>query len=64
MQLPKRAICALSALAHGLMTDPDKLDAIAARVAPQADLDATLVLRGARKVQQQIEEAVARSRDA
>lgn len=64
MQLPKRAICALSALAQGLMTDPDKLDAIAARVAPQADLDATLVLRGARRVQQQIEEAVARSRDA
>lgn len=63
MQLPRRAICALSALAHALMTDPDSLDGVAARVAPQADLDATLVLRGARKVQQQIEEAVARSRN-
>jgi HD-like signal output (HDOD) protein len=64
MQLERRAICALSALAHALMTDPDTLDAVAGEVAPQADLDATLVLRGARKVQQQIEEAVARSRDA
>jgi HD-like signal output (HDOD) protein len=62
MQLPRRAICALSALANALMTDPDSLDTVAAKVAPQAELDATLVLRGARKVQQQIEEAVARDR--
>jgi HD-like signal output (HDOD) protein len=61
-QLARREICALSALAHALMTDPEMLDAVAARVAPQAGLDATLVLRGTRKVQQQIEEAVARSR--
>jgi len=62
MQLPRRAICALSALAHALMTDPDSLDAVAQQVAPQADLDPMLVLRGARKVQEQIENAVARSR--
>ncbi len=60
MQLPRRAICALSALAHALMTDPDLLDDVAQAVAPQAGLDATLVLRGARKVQAQIEAAVAR----
>lgn len=60
MQLPRRAICALSALAHALMTDPDRLDQVAHAVAPQAGLDATLVLRGARKVQAQIEAAVAR----
>jgi HD-like signal output (HDOD) protein len=60
MQLPRRAICALSALAHALMTDPDSLDAVAQAVAPQAGLDATLVLRGARKVQAQIEAAIAR----
>ena len=60
MQLPRRAICALSALAHALMTDPDSLDEVARAVAPQAGLDATLVLRGARKVQAQIEAAVAR----
>ena len=60
MQLPRRAICALSALAHALMTDPESLDAVAQTVAPQAGLDATLVLRGARRVQEQIEAAVAR----
>jgi HD-like signal output (HDOD) protein len=60
MQLPRRAICALSALAHALMTDPDSLDEVAQVIAPQAGLDPTLVLRGARKVQEQIEAAVAR----
>jgi len=60
MQLQRRSICALSALAHALMTDPDSLEAVAQRVAPQADLDATLVLRGARRVKEQIEAAVAR----
>ena len=60
MQLPRRSICALSALAHALMTDPDTLDAVAAAVAPQALLDVDLVLRGTRRVQQQIEAAVAR----
>jgi len=62
MQLPRRAICALSALAHALMTDPDTLDVVAEKVAPQADLDPVLVLRGARKVQEQIENAVERAR--
>jgi HD-like signal output (HDOD) protein len=60
MQLQRRSICALSALAHALMTDPDTLDDVARRVAPQAELDPTLVLRGARRVQAQIEAAVAR----
>ena len=60
MHLPRRSICALSALAHALMTDPDTLDEVAQAVAPQAGLDATLVLRGARRVQAQIEAAVAR----
>ena len=63
MQLPRRAICALSALAHALMTEPETLDDVAAKVAPQAELDPLLVLRGARRVQEQIEAAVAR-RDA
>jgi HD-like signal output (HDOD) protein len=60
MQLPRRGICALSALAWALMTDPDALEAVALAVAPQAELDPTLMLRGARKVQEQIETAVAR----
>ncbi|MEO5696122.1 MAG: HDOD domain-containing protein, partial [Burkholderiaceae bacterium] len=59
MQLPRRAICALSAMAHALMTDPAALDEVVAAVAPQAGLDAAQALRGAREVQAQIEEAVA-----
>jgi HD-like signal output (HDOD) protein len=62
MQLQRRTICALSALAHALMTDPDSLDEVAEKVAPQADLDASLVLRGARRVKEQIEAAVERQR--
>ena len=64
MHLPRRAVCALSALAHALMTDPESLDEVAHAVAPQAGLDATLVLRGARRVQEQIEAAVAREASA
>ncbi len=56
---PRRSICALSALANALMKDPDTLEDVAYAVAPQAMLDQTLVLRGARKVQQQIEDALA-----
>ncbi|XVJ68414.1 MAG: HDOD domain-containing protein [Rhizobacter sp.] len=67
-QLPthedKRSVCAISALAYALMTDPESLDEVAQAVAPQAGLDATLVLRGARKVQAQIEAAVARGESA
>ncbi|MDH3208782.1 MAG: HDOD domain-containing protein [Burkholderiaceae bacterium] len=60
MQVPRRGICALSAVAHALMTDPDTLDEVAAAVAPQAGLDVAMVLRGARKVQEQIEAATVR----
>jgi HD-like signal output (HDOD) protein len=62
MQVQRRAICAISAIANAMMRDPDTLDVVAAKVAPQAELDATLVIRGARKVQEQIEAAVARER--
>jgi HD-like signal output (HDOD) protein len=64
MQLPRRAVCALSALAYALMTDPDSLDEVAAAVAPQAGIDVTLATRGARKVQEDIEAAIARSQAA
>lgn len=60
MQLARRSVCAMSALAHALMNDPDSLDEVGATIAPQAGLDPVLVLRGARKVQAQIEAAVAR----
>ena len=59
-QVPKRAICALSALAHALMTAPDTLEEVAKAVAPQAQLDEALVLRGTRKVADQLAAAAAR----
>jgi HD-like signal output (HDOD) protein len=64
MQLPRRAVCALSALAYALMTDPDTLEDVAKAVAPQANLDPYLVLRGATKVREDIEAAVANERAA
>lgn len=57
--LPRRAVCALSAVAHALMAAPDTLEAVAARVAPQAPLDATLLLRAAARVAQQLADAQA-----
>ncbi len=60
-QIQRRSICVLSAVAHALMTDPGTLDEVVAAVAPQAQLEPELVLRGARRVQQQIERAVERS---
>ncbi len=56
----RRAICALSAMAHALMTAPETLDDVAHAVAPQAQLDETLVLRGTRKVAGQLEAAAMR----
>ena len=57
-QEPPRSICALSALAHALMTDPDTLEDVAKAVAPQAQLDPVALLQGARRVQAQIEAVV------
>ena len=64
MQLPRRAICALSALAHALMVDPETVDDVARKVGPQADLDPMLVQRATHRVQEQIEAAVARHETA
>ena len=62
MHVQRRSICALSALAHALMTDPETLDDVARKVAPQADIDPLLAPRGARRVQEMIEVAVERSK--
>jgi HD-like signal output (HDOD) protein len=58
-QLARPRICALSVLAHTLMTAPERIEEVAATIAPQAQLDETLVLRGARKVEQQMAAAAA-----
>ncbi len=59
-QVQRRAICALSALAHALMTAPESLEDVAKAVAPQAQLDETLVVRGARRVEQELHAAARR----
>ena len=59
-QVDRRTVCAISALANALMLDPETLDEVAEVVAPQAGLDVTMTLRGVRRVQTKIEEAVAR----
>jgi HD-like signal output (HDOD) protein len=58
--VPRPAICALSALAHAMMTAPETLEEVANAVAPQAQLDEILVLRGTRKVAEQLAAAAAR----
>jgi HD-like signal output (HDOD) protein len=61
--LTKRPICVLSVIANVLMTQPEALDSVIEHLAPQADLDVTLALRGTRRVQEQVEAADARGRD-
>jgi len=60
-EVPRRAVCALSAMAHALMTAPETLDEVAQVVAPQAQLDEVLALRGARKVEEQLQAASERA---
>jgi HD-like signal output (HDOD) protein len=59
-EVARPGICALSALAHALMTAPDTLEDVAKAMAPQTQLDETLVLRGARKVQEKLAAAAER----
>jgi HD-like signal output (HDOD) protein len=60
--LLRRPICALSVVAHVLEHDPQALDELAPVLAPQAELDPTLLLRAARQVQAQLDEAEAHGR--
>jgi hypothetical protein len=49
----RRAVCALSALVHALLSGERSLDEVVARVAPQVPLDETLVHRAVERVQDQ-----------
>jgi HD-like signal output (HDOD) protein len=59
-QLARPKICALSAIAAALMQQPERVEAAALALAPPAQLDETLVLRGARKLQEQLDAAKSR----
>jgi hypothetical protein len=60
----RRDICALSVVVHALMHAPDTLDAAAERVAAEAGIEARLVLRSARQIQEQLAEALQHGRAA
>lgn len=61
-QLPRssgRSVCVLSGLANTIMSNPDELEEVTQALAPQAMLDQSLLLKGARKVKDKIDEAIA-----
>ncbi len=61
-EMLRKPVCALSVLAQVLLNTPEVIDEVVEHIAPQAELDVTLALRGARKVQEQLEEAAQRGR--
>lgn len=63
-ELARRTISALSGIVHALRQRPAALDAVAAHLAPQADLDPVLVLRAVRQVAAQLDTAPEAARDA
>jgi HD-like signal output (HDOD) protein len=58
----KRAICALSAIVHALMHQAEDLDERVQSLGKQAGLQAALLLREARKIEEQLGEAVEHGR--
>jgi HD-like signal output (HDOD) protein len=60
--MTRRSISALSVIANTLLEAPEALDDVVARIAEPAELDPTLVLRGARQIQEKLAEALAHGR--
>jgi HD-like signal output (HDOD) protein len=60
--LVRRGVAAVSAIAWSLIDAPERLDEVAQAIAPRADLDATLVLRAARLMQEQLAEQAEHAR--
>ena len=61
LRLPRvshRYICVLSALAHTIAIEPARLEEVAMKLAPQAMLDQTSLLRGLERVKAKIDEAL------
>jgi len=61
-QMSRRSVGALSAVAQALLEAPATLDEVVAEIAPQADLDETLVLRAARALADEMAEALVHGR--
>jgi HD-like signal output (HDOD) protein len=58
----RRSVLAISVMAWALMQAPEQIEEVARDIAPQAQLDETLVLRAARRVSEQLAEAQERGR--
>lgn len=63
LPVARRPICALSVLVNTLETAAAELDETAQLMAPQADLDPTLVLRALRQLHEQLTQAAANGRE-
>ena len=61
-QLSRRAVLGLSIVAAVLLNEPERLDDTVAHVAAQAELEPELLLRAARRAQEQLAEATAHGR--
>lgn len=63
-QMPpnRRAIGAVSVIAHALINEPETVDEVTATIAPLAELDVTLALRSVRQVQEQLADALSHGR--
>jgi len=62
MRLPRvshRYICVLSALAWTVLNQPDELEDVAMKLAPQAMLDQSTLLRGLHRIKDKMDEALA-----
>ncbi|ALT78741.1 MULTISPECIES: HDOD domain-containing protein [unclassified Roseateles] len=55
--LQRRGVSAISTVAWALLMEPAKLEQVAHEISPQASLDETLVLRAARRVSEQLQQA-------
>ena len=58
----RRQVQTLSIIVHALMNDATTVDEAVAEVAPQAGLDTVAVLRSARKLEEQLDEAAEHGR--
>jgi HD-like signal output (HDOD) protein len=63
-ELTRASICAISGVAHAIIVAPETLDTVCTTLAPQADVEQTLLLRAARQVAEQFDNAKARARVA
>jgi HD-like signal output (HDOD) protein len=58
----RRSVLALSVVAAAMMSAPSSVDDVVPQIAPQADLDITLVLRAARRLLEQLQAAAGHGR--